>query len=85
VFLLLLVACGGLPECEDLCDARAACVAAEIDANESTWEDWTGYSDQQSYRDALMQEWQDSLDAGTDRDQLRTLCKAEQQNVCDDP
>ena len=79
--LLVVVACG-LPECDDLCAQRAACIQDEIDEASSTWSAWTGFDDRAAYEDACTEPFYQSLDDGTPRGDLRDVCRAEQ--ACED-
>lgn len=77
----LLTGCG-LPACDNLCRARAACVADTIDENGSTWQDWTGYASQDDYESACFDEFSASVDAGADVDDVNKLCDGELGAAC---
>ncbi|MEN9785347.1 MAG: hypothetical protein RLZZ299_611 [Pseudomonadota bacterium] len=80
--LLGLLACG-IPDCEDFCTRRTACVADTVAEAGATWQDWTGFADAASYEAACLAPFQDSLEAGASRGEIQRLCVAEAADLCD--
>ncbi|MEQ1566534.1 MAG: hypothetical protein ABMA64_12905 [Myxococcota bacterium] len=77
VWLLSMVAGCGVPQCETLCAARADCVEAEIADYDTTWSDWTGFTDRGSYEAACFAVFDDALAAGAPRGELQKTCRDE--------
>lgn len=83
LMMLWLAAGCGLPQCDALCEARAACVRDDIDVSGSTWEEWTGFPDEAGYRDACQRQFHDSWEDGAKKDDLEDLCDAEGTDSCE--
>jgi hypothetical protein len=73
--LLIVLAGCGLPRCEELCATQAGCVQDEIDAQGSTWSEWTGFADRGAFEDGCLAVFEDSLDQGAPRDTLQDTCR----------
>ncbi len=80
--LLGLLACG-MPDCEDFCARRTACVADTVAQAGSTWEAWTGFADAEAYEAACFAPFADSVEAGASRGEVERLCVAEAADLCD--
>lgn len=69
--LLLLLACG-YPHCQELCEAQADCIEADLSTYDASWSEWTGRAD----RDAWVSACYDAFAVSED-DEVDDVCREE--------